>query len=77
MNVLHQILVNCIINLNTTFNTRTIGGFTTIDNSTVKKNILFRSDALNNLNINDKNILKQLNIERIVDFRSNNEVVDV
>ena len=74
MNILHQILINNIITLDNTFNTRTIGGFKTIDNFTVKENILFRSDGLHNLSNNDKKILENLDIKRIVDFRSNNEI---
>lgn len=74
MTNLHHILVSNIINLQKTFNTRTIGGLRNKEGLTVKKNILFRSDGLNNLNDNDIIILKKFNIKRIVDFRSNKEI---
>lgn len=74
MTSLKQIFINNIILLNNTFNTRTIGGLKTIDGLMVKSNILFRSDGLNNIDSADIKILESLNIKRLVDFRSENEV---
>lgn len=69
-----DILQNNIINLKNTFNLRTIGGFKTSDNRIIKKGILYRSDNLARLNTLDLHYLNMLNIKRIVDFRSFNEI---
>ena len=74
MSNLREIFLNNLINLKNTFNLRTIGGIKTKNNKIVKKGILFRSDNLARLNTLDLHYLNMLNIKRIVDFRSFNEV---
>ena len=70
MKSLHTILVDNIIQLKNTYNTRTIGGFVNKNNLKVKKGILFRSDNLARLDDYDLNVLNLVGIKRIVDFRS-------
>jgi protein-tyrosine phosphatase len=74
MDYLKDIFMSNIINLKNTFNFRTIGGYKTIDNKLVKKGILYRSDNLARLNTLDLHYFNILNIERVVDFRSLNEI---
>jgi len=73
MKSLHQILVDNIIQLKNTYNTRTIGGFVNKNNIKVKKCMLFRSDNLARLDDYDLNVLNLVGIKRIVDFRSLHE----
>ena len=62
-----------LIELEGTHNTRDLGGYETIDGKTIKYGKLFRSDKLKNLTQSDCEKLSNLGIERIIDFRSNEE----
>ncbi len=62
-----------LVELDGTNNTRDLGGYKTQDGRIVKNGILFRSDKLSNLSLRDCNKLKDLGIERIIDFRSETE----
>ena len=62
-----------LIELEGTHNTRDLGGYETIEGKIVKHGMLFRSDKLKNLTPSDCKKLINLGIERIIDFRSNEE----
>ncbi len=74
MSELQKIFLNNIIHFQNTFNLRTVGGFRNKDNLLVKKGILFRCDNLARLNSLELHSLKILGLNKIVDFRSLNEV---
>ena len=65
-----------IIKLETTFNTRDLSNFTTIDNRRIKENRLIRSGHLHNLNENDIQTLKEHNLKIVIDFRSEHEFIN-
>lgn len=52
------------------YNFRDLGGYATTDGKTLRWGMLFRSDKLSDLSETDEQYLEQLNIRRIVDFRS-------
>ncbi|WP_042274820.1 tyrosine-protein phosphatase [[Clostridium] dakarense] len=54
-------------------NFRDLGGYKTKDGRIVKKGLFFRSANLNNLNEEDIDTLKNLNIKYIFDYRSDEE----
>lgn len=62
------------ISLEGTFNTRDFGGYRGLNGRQVKWGTFYRSDALNNLTLNDVTILEKLAIKTIVDFRGEKEV---
>lgn len=62
------------ITLDGTFNTRDFGGYINNEGKMVKLGILYRSDALNKISENDKEILENLNIKTIVDLRTQQEI---
>ena len=64
-----------IINLKNTFNTRTIGNIENIHGQLVKSNILYRSDNLARLNSLEVNLLSSYGINKIIDFRSEREII--
>ncbi|WP_177765635.1 tyrosine-protein phosphatase [Flavobacterium sp. I3-2] len=55
------------------FNFRDLGGIPTKDGKTIKRNLLFRTDELSNLQPIDLELLAQLNIQTVVDFRTDFE----
>lgn len=55
------------------YNTRELGGYKTTDGKSVKWGVLFRSDKLSDISLEDQKYLKNLGIQRIVDFRSKAE----
>lgn len=55
-------------------NFRGLGGISTKDGYVVKNNLIFRSQALTNLSEEDINLLEQVGIKSVVDFRSLEEV---
>ena len=61
------------VNLESTSNTRDLGGYTTKDGRKVKRGILFRSDSLSTLTEADVSTLQELGLAVVTDFRSDNE----
>lgn len=59
--------------LSGTFNFRDLGGYLTDSGKKVKWGKLYRSDALNNLSIEDKKYLEKSGIRTVVDLRGENE----
>jgi protein-tyrosine phosphatase len=57
-------------------NFRDIGGYHTVDGKTVRWGVVYRSDALNKLTTSDLKFLSALNLQTVVDFRSEHEVKD-
>lgn len=57
-------------------NFRDVGGYSTVDGKTVHWGMIYRSDALNKLTNTDLKYLLALNLQTIVDFRSEHEVRD-
>ena len=62
------------IDLDGATNFRDLGGYEASNGSKIKKGLVFRSDHLSNLTIEDINILKELGIKTICDFRSDVDV---
>jgi len=52
------------------FNFRDIGGYRTTDGKFVSRGLLFRSDALSNLTVDDQAVLTALDPRQIFDFRT-------
>ena len=63
-----------IIKLEGTFNTRDIGGIFNEEGKCIQYNRMIRSDALNKITVQDVDILKQLGLKTIVDFRGKQEI---
>lgn len=55
------------------FNFRDLGGIPTKDGKTIKRNLLFRTDELSNLQPEDLDLLAKLYINTVVDFRTDFE----
>lgn len=55
------------------FNFRELGGIITKEGKKIKHNQLIRTDELSHLNENDLELLQQLNVKTIVDFRTEQE----
>ena len=55
------------------YNFRDLGGIKTKDDRTIKQSYLIRTDELSNLDENDLQILADLNIKSVVDFRTEQE----
>lgn len=55
------------------FNFRELGGIITKEGKKIKHNQLIRTDELSRLNENDLELLQQLNVKTIVDFRTEQE----
>lgn len=55
------------------YNFRDLGGIPTKDGRTIKRNLLFRTDELSNLQSTDLELLANLNIQTVVDFRTDFE----
>ena len=55
------------------YNTRELGGYKTVNGKSVKWGRLYRSDKLSDLSLADTKYIQALGIERIVDFRSEDE----
>ena len=64
------------IDLDGATNFRDLGGYEASNGSKIKKGLVFRSDHLSNLTIEDINILKELGIKTICDFRSDVELIE-
>jgi len=62
-----------LLALQGTANTRDIGGYVAADGRRVKWGLLYRSDALADLGANDLEILRQMSLATITDFRSDSE----
>lgn len=62
-----------LVPLEHTINTRDLGGYTTADGQRVKWGMLYRSDSLAELNQADLDTLAGLELESVVDFRSETE----
>ena len=54
-------------------NFRDIGGYSTKDGATVRWNMIYRSDSLDKLTKADLKYFQALNLNRVIDFRSDNE----
>lgn len=65
-----------IIELESTFNTRDLSSFKTIDGRSIKENRLIRSGHLHTISDNDVETLKKHNVKIIIDFRSEHEFVN-
>lgn len=61
------------LSMDGSYNTRELGGYKTTDGKSVKWGVLFRSDKLSDISLEDQKYLKNLGIQRIVDFRSKAE----
>lgn len=61
------------LSMDGSYNTRELGGYKTADGKSVKWGVLFRSDKLSDISLEDQKYLKNLGIQRIVDFRSKAE----
>ena len=55
------------------FNFRDLGGIPTKEGKTIKRDLLFRTDELSNLQPEDLDLLAKLNIQTVVDFRTDFE----
>jgi protein-tyrosine phosphatase len=54
-------------------NFRDLGGYQTVEGSSLRWNLLYRSDSLHKLNRNDQRYLSALMLDRIIDFRAEYE----
>ena len=61
------------LSMDGSFNSRELGGYKTADGKSGKWGVLFRSDKLSDISLEDQKYLKNLGIQRIVDFRSKAE----
>ena len=57
-------------------NFRDLGGYTAADGRTVKKGLVFRSDDLNDLSQDDLDVVSELGVRTVVDFRDHKEIAD-
>ena len=57
-------------------NFRELGGYLTQDGRKIKKGMIYRSAGLNRCTEEDLEILKQLNIKHVIDFRESHEFVN-
>ncbi len=64
------------IDLEGATNFRDLGGYETSNGAKIKKGLIFRSDHLSNLSSSDINIIKDLGIKTICDFRSDAEMIE-
>jgi len=55
------------------YNFRDLGGLKTKDGRTIRKNLLFRTDELSTLQPEDLKLLEGLNIQTVIDFRTDQE----
>lgn len=55
------------------YNFRDLGGLVTNDGTSVKRNLLFRTDELSNLQAGDLELLESLDVRTIIDFRTEQE----
>ncbi len=55
------------------YNFRDFGGYQTIDGRKLKRGLLYRSDELSHLTQKDKQVLKNLNIKTVIDYRNEAE----
>lgn len=55
------------------YNFRDLGGIKTKDGRIIRKNLLFRTDELSNLEPEDLDLLAGLNIQTVIDFRTDQE----
>lgn len=55
-------------------NFRDLGGYTTSNGKSVRKNLLFRSGVMTSLTDNDQEYLGEIGIKTVVDFRSREEL---
>jgi len=55
------------------YNFRDLGGLKTKDGKTIRKNLLFRTDELSTLLPEDLTLLESLNIQTVIDFRTDQE----
>lgn len=65
-----------IIKLDKSYNFRDLGGLKTKDKKIVRHGVLYRSDSLSKLSKADLEIIKDLNLTAIVDYRSDKERAD-
>ena len=70
---MREIDSNRILPVKGGFNFRDLGGLPTKDGKVVKKNIFIRTDELGNLQESDLELLVSLNVQTIVDFRTDQE----
>ncbi len=63
-----------LLQLEKALNFRDLGGYLTIANVTVKKDVLFRSDALTNLTPEDISTIINKNIRTVIDLRTKFEI---
>lgn len=63
-----------MLKLETTYNTRDLGGFKTIDGKTTKYNVFLRSDDTDELTKNDIETLKKYGVKTVIDMRDKNEI---
>lgn len=61
------------IKLDKAYNFRDFGGYLTTDNKRVKSNLLFRSDTLSNLTEADVKKIEDLNLDWVIDYRTDEE----
>lgn len=73
LSMMNSIDSNRILHVKGGFNFRDLGGLPTKDGKVVKKDIFFRTDELGTLQDSDLELLSKLNVQTIVDFRTDQE----